>query len=62
MLEAQLLSNYIDVTLTGRLAISSISPLLGDQFGSSLRFCYLEFDKEAIFDRCSSENPVAYLL
>ena len=45
-LEAQLLYNYIDVTdkthsLTGRLAILNISPLIVDQFG---RFCQLEFD------------------
>ena len=34
----------------GHLAVSAISPLVVDQFGSSLRFCYLEFDKEAIYN------------
>ncbi len=34
----------------GRLAFSTISPLFVDQFGRSLRFCYLEFNKEAISD------------
>ncbi len=54
ILEAQLLSTYIDVTnshrqsLMGRLAVSAISPLFVDRFGLSLRFCHLEFDKEAI--------------
>ena len=44
-LESQLLSNYIDVTysLTGRVAVSAISPLFEDRFGRSLRFCHLEF-------------------
>ena len=27
-----------------------ISPLFVDRFGRSLQYCYLEFDKEAIFD------------
>ena len=36
--------------LAGRLAISAIPPLFVDRFGRSLWFCYLEFDKEAIFD------------
>ena len=27
-----------------------------DRFARSLRFCHLEFDKEAIFDCCRSEN------
>ncbi len=38
-------------------AFSTISPLLVDQFGRSLRFCYLEFVKIAISDDFSSENP-----
>ena len=52
----QLLSNYIDVTdslrpsLTGCLAVSTISPLFVDRFGRSLLLCYLEFDNEAISD------------
>ncbi len=33
-----------------RLAFSSISPLIVDRFGSSLRFCHLELDKEAFYD------------
>ena len=43
-LEAQLLSNYIDVTvslrhsLTGRLVLSAVFPLFVDRFGRSLRF------------------------
>ncbi len=51
-LEAQLLSNYRDVTpsLTGRLDLSVISMLVADRFGRFLLFCYLEFDKEAISD------------
>ncbi len=39
-----------NVPLTSRLAFSSISQLFADQFKRSLRFCYLEFDKEAISD------------
>ncbi len=34
----------------------TISPLFVDQFGRYLRFCHLEFDKEAISDGCRSEN------
>ena len=37
------------VTLTGRIAISAISPLFLDRFGRSLQFYHLEFYKEAIF-------------
>ena len=44
-LEAQLLSNYIDVT--DSLSHGTLSV---DRFGRSLRFCNLEFDVEAIFD------------
>ncbi len=33
--------------LIGLSAISAISPLFFDRFGRSLRFCQLEFDKEA---------------
>ncbi len=52
LLEAQLLYNWIDVTdsLTSRLALSTISPLVVDLFGRNLWFCHLEFDKEAIYD------------
>ncbi len=53
ILEAQILSNYINVThsLTERLAFSSKYPgFFVDKFGRPLRFCYQEFDKEAIFD------------
>ncbi len=51
-LEAQLLSNWIDVTdsVVGRLALLAISPLIVARFGRSLRFCNLEFGKEAIPD------------
>ena len=54
----QLFSNYIDVTdslrpsLTGCLAVSTISPLFVDRFGRSLRG-YLQFDKEIISDEKS---------
>ncbi len=37
-------------SLTGRLAVSAISPLFVVRFGRSLRFNHLEFDKEAISD------------
>ncbi len=52
LLEAQLLYNYIDVTvsfphsLTGRLALATLSPLFVDLYRRSSRFCYLEFDKK----------------
>ena len=36
--------------LTGRLAISTIYPLFVEQFGRSLWFCHLEYDKKAIYD------------
>ena len=39
-----------------RLAFKTISPLFVDRFGRSLRYCYLEFDKEALSDGCRSEN------
>ena len=50
-LEAQLLYNYIGVRypLTGRLSLST-SPLFVEPFGRSLRFCHIEFYKEAIYD------------
>ena len=35
-------------SLTYCLALSFISWLFGDQFGRSLQFCHLEFDKKAI--------------
>ena len=55
LLEAQLLSNYIDVVdslthPTGRLAVSAITSLIVDRFGFYLRVCHLEFDKKAISD------------
>ncbi len=31
-------------------AISAMSPLFGNRFGRSFRFCDLEFDEEAISD------------
>ena len=34
----------------GRLAFSSISLMFVDQFGRSLLFCHIEFDKEPISD------------
>ena len=34
----------------GRLAFSTIPPLFVDRFFRFPRFCYLEFDKEAISD------------
>ena len=43
----------------GRLAISAKSPLFVDQFGLSLRFCHLEFDKEANYDGYRSEKNLA---
>ena len=63
-LEAQILSNYIDFThsltrtpsLTGRLAISDISPLFVDRSGRSLRVCHLEYVKEAISECCRSRK------
>ena len=43
--------NYsVTQSLTGRLAISAISPLFEDRFGRSLQFCHLQFDKESIYD------------
>ncbi len=42
-------------SLTGRLAVSTIYPLFGDQFRRSLRFCHLIFDKEVISGGCRSE-------
>ena len=58
-LEVQLLSNLIDVTdsLTGRLALSTISPMVVDLLGRSLLFCHLEFDKEAISDSVHGTFP-----
>ena len=50
ILEAQLLSNYEDVTdllrisIKGRLAVLVISPLFVVRFCRSLRFCHLVFD------------------
>ena len=58
LLEAQLLYDYIGVThrltssltLNVTLALSTISTLIVDLVAISLRFCYLEFYKEAISD------------
>ena len=54
LLEAQLLSNYVDATDSHRSAISAI--LFVDRFGRSSQFCHLEFDKEAICDGKRNEN------
>ena len=48
-LEAQLLYN-LSVTDNVTIALSAISLLLVDRFGRSLRFCHLDFDKDAIYD------------
>ena len=39
-------------SLTGRLSISSITPLFVARFKRSLRLCHLEFDKEASSNGC----------
>ena len=36
--------------------LSSISPLFVDRFGRSLRFCHIEFGKEAIANGGKAEN------
>ncbi len=69
-MKLELLSNYIDVTdsrrqsithsLTGRLAISVISLSFFDRFECSLRFCYEEFDGEAISDVVYRRPAVIY--
>ena len=41
---------------TERLAVSVLPSLFVDRFGSSLRFCHIEFDKEVISDGSGSEN------
>ena len=41
---------------TERLALSTISSLLVDQFGLTLWLCYLEFDKDVISDCQRSES------
>ena len=46
----------VTVSLMGPLDLTAISPLFVDRFGRTLRFCYLEFDKEAISDGCRSED------
>ncbi len=58
-LEAQLLSNLMDVTdsLTHIRDVSFISQSFVDRFGRTLQFCHLEFDKGAISNGCRSENP-----
>ncbi len=43
-------------SLASRLALSTIYPLFVDRFGRSLRFLYIEFDKEAMYDGQRSEN------
>ena len=55
LLEAQLLSNYIDATDSPRHSHGMFSSfrqisVVVDRFGRSLRFCHLEFDEEAIYD------------
>ena len=37
-------------SLTGRFAVSAISALFVIRLGRFLRFCHIEFDKEAISD------------
>ena len=52
-LEAQLLSNKIDVTdslIHGSLAFSTISPLFVGRFGRSLRFYHVEFEFQVILE------------
>ena len=44
-------------SLTGCLAILTISLLFVDRFGLTLRVCHLEFNWKAISDGCRSENP-----
>ena len=64
VLEAQLLSNYIDVTdslshsLAGRLSVLAISPLFVNILRRSLRFCHLEFDERDITDGFMAHYPV----
>ena len=41
-----------------RLVLSTIIPLIVDQFGHSLRFCHLGFDKEAFIDGNRSVDVV----
>ncbi len=41
-------THFITPSLTGRSTLSAISSLFVVQFWHSLRFCYLEFDKEAM--------------
>ena len=56
---SSLISYYklsFSVITHGSLAITSISPLFVDRFRRSLRFCHIEFEKEAISDRCRIEN------
>ena len=45
-------------SLTGRLAISAISPLFVNRNERSLRFCNLEFDEEAISDGFMAHSRV----
>ncbi len=60
-LEVQLLSNCIDIIDSLRhLDLSAISLLLVDRIGRSLRFCYLQFKKEAIKDVIFRQPPVIY--
>ncbi len=56
-------THSVTPSFPGRLAISDISPLFVDRFGRSLRFCHLEFDKEAIYDeRSENLGPVDLVL
>ena len=49
-----MVSNHIPMFLGKRV----IFPLFVDRFGRSLRFCHLEFDKEAITDGFKSHSDV----
>ncbi len=55
LLEAQLPSNYIDVTDS---VVSAICQCFVDRIGRSLRFCQIEFDKEVISDNFMAHSRV----
>ena len=63
---AQLLSKYGGTPSwkTQRIAVSATSLLFVDQSGRSLRFWYLEFDKEDIYDdyRLKKAEPMGSCL
>ncbi len=48
--------NSVPHPLTGSLAVSVIYQLFVVRIRLSLRICYLEFDKETIFDGCRIET------